>query len=131
MSRKTPYGTLLSTDPAVQTDISLTTDYVYELSLIRIPLVTGGAGTRAITIQITANSNIIYNVPISADITTADTWEIMIGHGLSHSLTGTTYTLPLPEKLRLPRGSVIATSSTGLTASDNFGAAVLFVDHLD
>jgi hypothetical protein len=129
----TPSGALVTTDPAVDTEISYTTLYDYKVNLIRIPFVPTGAGTRTIVLKITVpTTKIIYNVPISAAITaTSGAHEIMFGEGLPHAAVGTTYMVPLPHGLKLPRGSVIETVTAGLVVTDNFGAAVLFLDKLN
>lgn len=128
----TPSGVLLTSDPAIDTEISITTDYDYKINLIRIPFVTdANVADRTVTLTITVKSSIIYSVPISAVITASTTAEIMFGEGLPYTSVGDVRMIPLPHGLKLPRGAVIATSTPLKEAGDNFGAAVLFVDKLN
>lgn len=128
----TPSGVLLTSDPAVDTEISLTTLYDYKINLIRIPFVTdAGVADRTVTLKITADGSVIYEVPISAVITASTTAEILFGEGLPYTSVGDVRMIPLPHGLKLPRGSVIETETALMEATDNFGAAVLFVDKLN
>lgn len=127
-----PSGVLLSTDPAVDTEISLTTDYVYGINLIRIPFVTDGTGAnRTVALRITVDSSVIYEVPISAVIIATTTAEILFGENLPYIDVGDVRMVPFPSGFKLPRGAVIETVTTNMQATDNFGAAVLFVNKLD
>lgn len=127
-----PSGILLTSNPAVDTEISLTTDYDYKINLIRIPLVTdSGVANRTVTLTITVDSSIIYSVPISAVITASTTAEILFGEGLPYTSVGDVRMIPLPHGLKIPRGAVIETVTDLMEAGDDYGAAVLFVDKLN
>jgi len=129
--KDTPAGVLLTEDPAADTEISYTTLYDYKIDLIRIPFVTDGtAANRTVTLTITVDSSIIYEVPISAVITASTTAEILFGENLPYTSVGDVRMVPLPHGLKLPRGSVIATTTDLIETGDNFGAAVLFVEKL-
>jgi len=128
-----PSGVLLTSDPAANTEISITTDYDYKVNLIRIPFVTdANAANRTVTLKITeaALGSVIYEIPISAVITANTTATIMFGEGLPYTDVGDVRMVPLPHGLKLPRGAIIETVTTSIQATDNFGAAVLFVDKL-
>ncbi len=122
-----PHGVVVSNNPAVNTEVSMTLLADTEVSLIKIPFVTdANVANRTVNVIITIGSDIIYNIPINTDFTASATNEIYIGGGMDYSTIGTYRFLPLPHRLPLPRGTVITTSTSGLQIGDNFGSAIVF-----
>ncbi len=129
--RDAPGGVLLTTNPAVDTEISFTTLYDYKIDLIRIPFVTdANVADRTVTISIVVDSSEIFGIPISAVITAGTTATILLGENLPYADVGDVRMIPLPHGLKIPRGTVISTTTTNLQVGDDFGAGILFVEKL-
>lgn len=126
-------GVLKGEDPNAGEEFSITTDYDYVLSLIRISFVTSAtAGQRVVHLRITAESEVIYDMPIYSAITESTNAEIIYGGGMPWNDASNTSTdawfVPFPRRLNVPRGSIIETVTNGLDAGDNFGKVILYVE---
>jgi len=86
-------------------------------------------GNRRVTLIIDDGANILHQVEASADQTASQTRSYeAYATGVAPDLSGTVFRLPSPFPLDLAAGSRLRTSTAGLVAGDNWGAATILVE---
>lgn len=127
-----PNGILATHDPATGAEVSITLDYDSEIKIVKIPFTTSGSGSpRQIELTVTIGTDEVYCLPASADVPVSTTGHIEAAVNFPYTQVNSHWLMPLPCSLKVPRGAVIATTTTNLDSGDEFGKAILFGDILD